>query len=121
MILPASFEHKTGFDHLRQMLTENCLCELGRQWSEKLSFSISSENVQQELDLTEELRQILVFEENFPQENYIDVTPCLTKIKTEGSYPEVSEVFSLQKSIVTIKDLERFFRNPAINEKGSLS
>ncbi len=117
MILPGTFEYKTGFDHLRQMLSENCLCELGRQWSEKLSFSVSLENVKLELDLTEELRQILVFEENFPQENYIDVTLCLTKIRTEGSYPEVSEVFSLQKSIATIKDIERFFRNPAISEK----
>lgn len=117
MIFPASFEHKTGFDQIRQMLHDYCLCELGKRWLNKMTFGISFEKVAHELDLTEDLRQILLFEENFPQENYIDVTACLTKIRTAGSYPEVAELKDLRKSIRTIRELEHFFRKPENKEK----
>ncbi len=117
MIFPLTFEHKTGFDHIRQMVFDNCLCELGRKWLNKLTFETSYDRVEHELNLTDELRQILLFEENFPQENYIDVTSCLNKIRAEGSYPDVTELNDLRKSIATIKELERFFRSPENKEK----
>ncbi len=117
MVLPSSFENKIGFDQIKQMLSENCLCELGKQWLKDLNFKDSFEEVKHELTLTDELRQILLFEENFPQENYIDVTACLIKLETEGSYPEIEELNSIRKSITTIKALEQFFNLSMIREK----
>ncbi len=84
-----------------------------------MTFETSYDRIEHELNLTDELRQILLFEENFPQENYIDVTSCLNKIRAEGSYPDVTELNDLRKSIATIKELERFFRSPENKEKYS--
>ena len=83
----------------------------------KLTFETSYDRISHELDLTEDMRQILLFEENFPEENYIDVTSSLSKIKTEGSCPELSELNDIRKSIATIKELERFFSAPENKEK----
>lgn len=117
MIFPQSFENKTGFDQIRQMVSDYCLCELGRKWTKKLAFQTAFGSINHELALTEDMRQILLFEENFPEENYIDVTSGLSKIKTEGSYPELTELNDIRKSIVTIKELEHFFNTPENKEK----
>ena len=117
MVFPATFENKTGFDQIRQMLSDYCLCELGKQWLRKLTFQTESGKIISELNLTEELRRILIYEENFPQENYIDVTSCLTKIRTEGFYPEVTEIVDLRKSLGTLRELEKFFHVVENKEK----
>ena len=117
MIFPLTFENKTSFDQIRQMVSDYCLCELGRRWMSKLIFETAFDSINHELALTEDLRQILLFEEDFPEENYIDVTSSLSKIKTEGSYPELNELNDIRKSITTIKELEHFFSKPENKEK----
>ena len=117
MIFPDNFELKLGFDRIREMLTSNCLCNLGRQRVDAMSFSKEYENIREELLLTEDLRKILLLEDNFPQDNYLDITDCLKKIALEGSHPEVEELSDLRKSLQTIGDLSRFFNKKEIYEQ----
>jgi DNA mismatch repair protein MutS2 len=117
VILPPSFENKLGFDRIRHMIVEQCLCELGKKRVHALSFETSIKKVRHELELTDDIRKILLFEEHFPQEDYLDITECLKKIKVVGSYPEVHEVNDFRKSINTIRELERFFSGTDIKEK----
>ncbi|MBA7535769.1 Endonuclease MutS2 [subsurface metagenome] len=117
MIFPSSFENKIGFDRIRQMISDYCMCVLGRDRAESMSFEESYEKVCHELNLTDELRKVLLFEENFPQENYIDMSASLEKMKVEGTHPETSELNDLRKSIHTIKSLEHFFHSEEIREK----
>jgi len=117
VILPASFENKLGFDRIRQLIMENCLCELGRKRVREISFESSLNIVDHELCLTDDLRKILLFEEHFPQENYLDVTECLRKIRVEGTYPEIQELNDLRRSTATFRELERFFSSQDIREK----
>jgi DNA mismatch repair protein MutS2 len=117
VIYPSSFENKIGFDRIRQLVADNCLCELGRLRVLAMSFQTSFDLVRNELDLTEELRKILLFEENLPQEQYIDSTLCLKKIKVEGAYPELNELNELRLSLNTIKALTRFLLGTEIKEK----
>jgi DNA mismatch repair protein MutS2 len=117
VIYPSTFEQKIGFDRIRQMISENCLCELGRNRVESMSFQTSMEIIKHELSLTEELRQILLIDTIFPQENYIDATECLLKIKVPGNYPDVSDLNNLRLSLDTIKTLTRFFLSDESREK----
>lgn len=117
MVYPVTFENKIGFDRIRQMTAENCLCELGREYVDKIAFINSLPELKLALTLTEEIRKVLLFEENFPQENYVDATPGLIKIKVAGTYPEVSELNDLRRSLDTIKSIARFFSGDAIKEK----
>lgn len=117
MIFPDSFENKVGFDRIRQMIWEYCLCQLGKNYAENMQFEVSADKVEHELDLTEDLRKILFFEQNFPQDNYIDSTPYFEKIRIEGNFIEVHELKDLRISIQTIKNLERFFSAEENKEK----
>ena len=120
MIFPDSFEQKVGFDRIREMISEYCLCKLGRDLSETMCFEVSADKVEHELDLADELRKILLFESAFPQDNYIDSTPCFEKIRVEGTYAETEELKDLRKSIQTIGNMERFFASVENKEKYSI-
>lgn len=119
MVFPDSFENKIGFDRIREMISENCLCNLGREHAESMRFESILGKVVHELELTEDMRMILVFEEAFPQDNYIDSTPCFEKIRIEGTYAETEDLHNLSKSIQTIRALERFFTDKEHKEKYS--
>jgi DNA mismatch repair protein MutS2 len=63
------------------------------------------------LEQTAEFKEICLFEENFPTDNYRDLTPGLKKAKVEGTYLEATEVYDLKRSLETIKAILRFFKN----------
>jgi DNA mismatch repair protein MutS2 len=67
VVYPSTFENKIGFDRIRQMIAESCLCELGRASVEKITFSNTLPELKHALILTEEIRKVLLFEENFQQ------------------------------------------------------
>ncbi|MBN1597682.1 MAG: Smr/MutS family protein [Bacteroidales bacterium] len=117
MIFPNTFEEKTGFNRIREMISENCLCQLGRNCVESLSLMTNFERAEHELQLTDELRQILTFEENFPQDNYLDVTPYLKKLEQTGTYLETAELFELRKSLTTLKNIRNYIHSDNIKNK----
>src|SRR5450759_2730073 len=63
------------------------------------------------LSATYEFQQILVFEDFFPSEHYYKISDCLNKIRIEGTFPEVQEVFDLKRSLETVKTILNFFRS----------
>ncbi len=82
-----------------------------------MTFQSSFDEVCHELEITEEFRKIFLFEDNLPQENYIDATACLKKIRVEGSYPELNELNDLRNSLNTIKALIGFLASDEMKEK----
>jgi DNA mismatch repair protein MutS2 len=111
MFYPANFEYKTGFDRIREMVRNNCLCELGVNHVNDMQMADSFEKITRWLDETDEFKNICVFEENFPVDNYIDVTHSLKKARVEGAWLETEEVFNLKKSLEAIKSVLHFFKN----------
>jgi DNA mismatch repair protein MutS2 len=109
VIYPQTFENKIGFDRIRQMLIELCLCELGREKVEQIRFNTSFQSIIQLLQLTSEMKIILMFEENFPEDNYIDGRRSIAKVKIEGACPEVEDLVILGKSLQSIIQLSKFF------------
>lgn len=110
MIYPDNFEIKIGFDRIRAMISERCLSPMGSETVEDLAFMTDVELVRSELAKTSEFQNILKFEDPFPSENYFDISTTLEKIKVEGSFPEVHEVFDLKNSLETLKAILNFFK-----------
>jgi DNA mismatch repair protein MutS2 len=110
VIYPQEYEQKTGFDTIRQMLKKNCLCELGEKLVDKICFSTEFHKINEMICQTEEFRQILLFADNFPAQNYFDLTTALSRIKLEGTCLEIEELFDLKSSLATIINLLSFFR-----------
>ncbi|MBN2611263.1 MAG: Smr/MutS family protein [Bacteroidales bacterium] len=117
MIYPSNFENKIGFDRIREMLKENCLCTLGTGYVEAMRMSNSFETISRLLGETDEFMNICRFEDNFPTDNYIDVSASLKKAKVEGTFLEIEEVFMLKKSLEAVKSVLRFFKEFEDKEK----
>jgi DNA mismatch repair protein MutS2 len=111
LIYPKTFETKTGFDQIRSLVKEQCLFEPGRQKTDEMHFLTDFNRLKEMLEQVSEFREICLFEENFPVDNYHDMTPGLKKARVEGMYLEVEEVYNLKKSLETIKAILRFFKN----------
>ena len=116
MFYPVNFEDKTGFDRIKEMVLDNCLCDLGISHVNAMHITDSYEKITQWLDETDEFKNICIYEENFPVNNYLDVTQSLKKAKVEGAWLEAEEVFNLKKSLEAIKSVVRFLKN--FEEKG---
>lgn len=110
MIYPDNFEQKTGFTRIREMLRDNCLCELGQQYVDEIRFLHDFDGVAEEVMVTEEFRQLLLFHSNFPLDYFTDCTPMLKKLRVEGTWAAVEDVFRLKQSLETIRDILAFFK-----------
>src|SRR5664280_2161738 len=111
MIYPENFENKIGFDRIRNLLSEKCLSPMGLEKGNNIKFIDDFEALTHKLSATYEFQQILIFEDYFPSENYYQISDCLNKIRIEGTFPEVHEVFDLKRSLETVKTILNFFRN----------
>ena len=98
------------------MVRDSCLCDLGVSHVNAMHITDSYEIITQWLDETDEFKNICICEENFPIDNYLDVTQSLKKAKVEGAWLEAEEVFNLKKSLEAIKSVVRFLKD--FEEKG---
>jgi DNA mismatch repair protein MutS2 len=111
MIYPENFEYKIGFDRIRTLLSEKCLSPMGLEKIDSIEFIDDYEQLSRILSATYEFQQILIFEDFFPSEHYYKISDCLDKIRIEGTFPEVQEVFDLKRSLETVKTILNFFKN----------
>ena len=111
MIYPDNFETKIGFDRIRVMLSQRCLSPMGINLSESVTFLTNPDSVKTELEKTSEFQEILRFEEPFPSDNYYDVSGTLSKLRKEGTFPEVKEVFDLKRTLETIKAVINYLKD----------
>jgi DNA mismatch repair protein MutS2 len=115
MIYPENFEIKTGFDRIRTMLSERCLSPMGQFLVESLTFMTDRKFLINELSKTSEFQHLLMFEDSFPSDNYYNISDCLNKIRIEGTFPEVAELFDLKRSLETVKAILNFFKKSEEN------
>ena len=61
MFYPDNFEEKIGFDAIRQLLTDHCISEMGREMIRDIQYSDSFDIIQNNLLKINELKNILLF------------------------------------------------------------
>ncbi|MCB2195129.1 MAG: Smr/MutS family protein [Bacteroidetes bacterium] len=117
MLYPENFEHKIGFDKIRDMLKGGCLSNLGRMRVDKIRFSNKYSFIETLVAQVDEFKQIMLMEDDFPLSHFIDLTPALNKIKVIGTYFLPEELYDLKRSLETIKAILRFFKNKSEDHK----
>ena len=115
MIYPENFEIKTGFDRIRSLLSDRCLSPMGLSMVDGVTFMHDKAAIIHELAKTSEFQDLLKFEDGFPSDNYFNSSECLNKIRIEGTFPEVQELFDLKRSLETVKSIINFFKKKEEN------
>ncbi len=110
MIYPENFESKIGFNEIRTMLKGRCLSALGIECVDKMEFLDDNDEIGERLSQISEMRAIMADEDDFPDENFIDVRQSLMRIRLEGTFLEELEMFDLKRSLSTISGIVAFLK-----------
>ena len=110
MIYPNNLETKIGFSEIRQMLKERCLCSLGKEQVEKMTFSARREDVTEWLAQVSEFRKLSSAEREMPMDYFLDPREAILRIRVENTHMEEEELFDLRRSLGTIQGLVALLR-----------
>ncbi|MBQ0126512.1 MAG: Smr/MutS family protein [Bacteroidales bacterium] len=102
-------EGKLGFDRVRTMISDRCMTDYAARRVAEEEFSSDPATIRKRLALTDEMRLILMFEENFPTTGYIDALPFLEPLLKEGSCIDALSLAKLKTAIDTIRRIIVFF------------
>lgn len=110
-IFPSNFEQKIGFDQIRLLLKGNCLSSLGSDKVDTICFLNDFKEIDFQTGLVLEFLRIIREHDNFPTTSYFDLRSALTKIRIEGTFLEINELFDLKRSLDTLKGIISFFNS----------
>ena len=117
-------EQKLGFDRVRTMVADRCSTDYAAARVEEEAFSTDPSVIRKRLQLTDEMRLILMFEENFPTSGYIDCLHFLEPIGKNASIDQLS-LGRLRTMLDTLRKVSQFFRGikdgiyPALKQMAS--
>ena len=117
VIYPKNFETKIGFVEIRKYLKGLCLSSLGTEEVDALSFQNDVVRIRKQLQQIHEFRTILQSDEEFPEENYLDMRSVLVHIQVKGTYMEEPDLFALRSSLSTIASMVAFLRGKGGGEE----
>jgi len=110
MLYPESLEQKIGFDKIRQLLKEECVSSLGQRFVDRIQFSNNYELIDKFAKQTTEFCTILVQNEDFPNQYYLDLSAQLAKAGIENAFLVEAEFHDLKLSLQTIYQCLQFLR-----------
>lgn len=102
-------ETKLGFDRIRKSIEDRCATDYAAERVAQESFSTDPLVIRDRLGLTDEMRLILMFEENFPTTGYIDGLPFLEPLLKEGSNIDTLGLAKLKTLMDTTRRISAFF------------
>ena len=102
-------EGKLGFDKVREMVSNRCSTEYAVARTASESFSNDPVEISSRLSLTDEMRLIMMFEENFPTNGYIDCLDFLIPLAKEGWNIDLGSLGKLRTMVETVRKLTGFF------------
>ena len=111
--LQENIEKKLSFDQIRELVKGECIGQVGRNVSERMSFLTSHKSILLYLKQTEEFRQVLISESDFPTLEYYDSISELERVRMEGTRIEIEVLFDLKSSLRTVLNYLTFFLKKA--------
>ena len=117
MLYPDNFEEKIGFDTIRQLLRGRCLCPMGQNYVDAIAMMSDLDTIQPELERVEEMRQLLLFDDPFPAQDYYDLRAELKRLHVDGTYIELEELAQLRGFIVTMTNIFVYLRSRQQDKK----
>ncbi|MDR3327205.1 MAG: Smr/MutS family protein [Prevotellaceae bacterium] len=105
-----NFEQKIGFDIVRQNLKSLCVNFLSYEQIDKIVFLNKYESIAEQLDLAGEMMEIMNENINSVPLSFVkDLRIPFSKTQIEGTFLEISEVFSLKKNLENLSTVVKFF------------
>ena len=105
----ATLEAKLGFDKIRKTISDRCMTDYAAEKVAGEEFSTDASVIGRRLKLTDEMRLVMMFEENFPSTGYIDAIPFLSALEKPGSCIDVLSLGKLKTATDTIRRILHFF------------
>lgn len=100
-----------GFDRVRKIISDRCSTEYATARTAEENFSTDAREIRQRLLLTDEMRMIVMFEESFPSNGYIDCVRFLEIHSNEGSNIDLVSLGKLKTMLETLRRITLFFNN----------
>lgn len=100
-----------GFDRVRKIISDRCSTEYATARTAEENFSTDVREIRQRLLLTDEMRMIVMFEESFPSNGYIDCVRFLEILTNEGSNIDLVSLGKLKTMLETLRRITLFFSN----------
>ena len=108
-MIDGRLEAKLGFDKVREMISDRCLTACAAERVGVEEFSSDEGVIRKRLNLTDEMRLVLMFEENFPTTGYIDAADFLEPLQKEGSVIDALSLAKLKTMTDTVRRVTAFF------------
>ncbi len=105
----ARLEAKIGFDKIREIISNRCQTEYATRRVAQEEFSSDENTIKERLALTDEMRLIVMFEDNFPVTGYIDALPFLKPLEKTGSSIDVASLGKLSTLLEISRKINAFF------------
>ena len=102
-------EQKLGFDRIRSAIADKCVTEYAADRTMEETFVNDAGIIRERLQLTDEMRLILMFEESFPTSGYIDCLGFLKLLETPSSYINLVSLRKLRTMLETVRKVTNFF------------
>lgn len=104
-------EQKLGFDRVREMICGRCQSEFASELARSEKFSNDEYEIRHRLLLTDEMRLILMFEDNFPTGGYIDSLEFIMPLEQPNTSMDLLSIRKLGTMLNTLSKLVNFFDN----------
>lgn len=98
-----------GFDRIRKIISDRCSTDYAVARTEEESFSIDPHTIRQRLRLADEMRLIVMFEDTFPSNGYIDCVGFLHVLEKEGANIDLISLGKLRTMLETLHKIIAFF------------
>ena len=108
MTYPENFEHKIGFDHIREMLSANCISPMGLEKADEMAFSTDKSLIVRSLEQTDEFIRLLQTGVPFPMRDFHDLREAFHRIQIDGTCLNVEDLFALKPSLNVLEAILRF-------------
>ena len=108
-IIDGRLEAKLGFDRIRTMISDRCSTEYATGRVAAENFCRDAREIRRRLALTDEMRLVVMFEEGFPSNGYIDCIDFLKPLSKDGWTIDLLSLGKLQTMVQTVRKLTGFF------------
>jgi len=108
-MIDSRLEGKLGFDKIRSVIADRCLTDYAAARVMEEEFCADPDTILSRLSLTDEMRLVMMFEENFPTTGYIDAIHFLEPLRKEGSCIDTLCLAKLSTLTQTTRKVCHFF------------
>ena len=110
MLYPENFEEKIGFDIVRRLILAHCLSPQGAEAVDGMQFMTDMLQIMPALESVEEFRQLLLFDEPFPAQDFYDLREVLKRLRIDGTYIELDELACMRGFVQSMTQIFVYFK-----------